>query len=367
MDRIPCSLLVGCYAAAGMACSQPVEPGLAGKRAAIIYDGDQRQELFELESEPIRVRVERSVVAFLPRSTLLEREADIDVLAPSRSELHGVCSDERFADQPAAAVCSGVLVDWDLVLTAGHCVRAFRLDELAVAFGYYYRATAQLALARGDLYEPVEVVSDAIELQAGRATLDYAFVRLAHAAGPPRAPAAIRGSASAAALGATLISAGASEGVPIKVDRGGTIRATRPSEWDHFVADTDTAEGGSGGGAFDAELALLGVLFRGGDDLVEESGCYRTHRASGGDAEEAFSYAGRALAELCARHPDASSLCRADCGDPCSALAPATDAEGCSLARLRTRADEPAPFALTLALAALALTRRRLLTPRRCP
>jgi hypothetical protein len=131
--------------------------------------------------------------------------------------------------------------------------------------------------------------------------------------------------------GTPVVSAGASGGLPIKVDREATIQKISAGEQSNFTADTDTARGGSGGAALDAELALLGVLFAGGDDFVPGADCLRTHYAAPDEADERFVVAARALSGLCEKKPEASSLCRSSCGDPCRALARSTAGAGCAL------------------------------------
>lgn len=353
--------LLGCVTLASAACDTDAPDPAPARRVPILYGHDDRQELFEVADGPRRARVELSVVALLRKEWVVEHDGGVEVTAPTRTELAGVCEDERFADQPAAAVCSGVLVDWDLILTASHCVRGYALNDLVVAFGYFNEAHGVLALQSQDLFEPVEIIAESIEQQNGRAVLDYAFVRLDRATRLPREPAPIRMSIDSAEIGDRLISAGASEGIPIKVDAGALIRQVRIAERDHFVADTDTAKGGSGGAAFDAELALLGVLFGGGEDLIEDGACLRTNRVSSDRAEERFAYAARAVDELCQQRPDESSLCRAACGDPCRALEPFRGAAGCSVTTAPVTTGLPwLSIALVFAAAGgRALTRRR--------
>jgi hypothetical protein len=358
-------------AAAAVAACHSDPSDLPHARQAVVYGADDRQEVFELQDPALRERVERSVVAIVPRALLVEHDDHIELTAPSRIAQDGACDDEPFAAQPAAALCSGVLVDWNLVLTAGHCIRVPRLDDYVVVLGYYYRAPGELALAPGDVFELAEVVAEASEREDGRTTLDYAFVRLDRRAGPQSEPAPIRTAVETIAQGASVLAAGASESVPLKVDRGGTVQRTRPQERDYFVADTDTAKGGSGGAAFDAELALLGVLSLGSEDWVDDGGCLRARRASGEEADEHYSYAGRALADLCARRPEVTTLCRADCGEPCRALPPsARSAGGCASASAKGADQAAGSSWIGLSWTALALAyaaRRANATPRRSP
>src|SRR6266850_2085585 len=93
------------------------------------------------------------------------------LIAPSWGDAKGLCPGERFSVQPAAAFCSGVLVDWDLVLTAGHCARVYALGDFVVAFDYFYQAPGELALV--DLREPVELVAEALDPAGTEPRLDY--------------------------------------------------------------------------------------------------------------------------------------------------------------------------------------------------
>jgi len=328
---------------------------VAAQRGAIVYDADGRQEVFEA-SEELQALAERSIAALIPRVWLDLNGPSATLRSPSRAELAGVCRDERFAEQPAAAFCTGVLVDWDLLLTAGHCARAYPLDELAVVFGYYYRAPGELGLSSEDVFGVSEVVAASFASEGGRSVRDHAFLRLDHAPDAPRAPAPIRTSHAALGLDTPLISVGASEGVPLKIDLGGSIRELPGADFEHFVADTDTAKGGSGGGAFDGGLALLGVLFSGGEDLVHDSDCARTQHVPAAYGAETFAFAGDALERLCAADPGASTLCRSDCGDPCQALKPGAPSHSCTLMPGHTDSATPSCW---LAISALALLRRR--------
>jgi hypothetical protein len=330
------AVLVPIVAAAGFTggCAVGAETYADEERASpLIYGADDRREYFELAAPDERALMSGAAVALLPRSALRRTETGIEIDAPTWSELANVCPDERFAGEPAAAFCSGVLVDWDLVLTAGHCLRLLALQDFAVVFGYLYDAPDHLALGPDDVANPVEIVHEALDPEGASPRLDYGWLRLDRPVRPPHHPAGVR-LHPAPAPDDPLIAIGAGGGIPLKWDAGGRVGDARAGVGDYFFASTDTSGGSSGGGAFDASHALLGVTARGAPDLAaSEAGCATiVHEPDGSEAAEQFTYAARAVEGLCGAHPEASTLCRTDCGEPCEALPPAPAAAGCDVA-----------------------------------
>jgi hypothetical protein len=123
----------------------------------LIYGDDDREELHDLDSEALRDLLMQSVVALIPKAFLI---ADLKLTGvPTLGERTNLCSEEPFRLQPAAALCTGVLLDSDLILTAGHCVRALPLDQLAAVFGYAYSAPAELALSPAAIYDLSQIVA----------------------------------------------------------------------------------------------------------------------------------------------------------------------------------------------------------------
>jgi hypothetical protein len=166
-------------------------------------------------------------------------------------------------------------------------------------------------------------------------------------------------------VGEPLLVVSATEGAPLKVDEGGAVRRVDPVAADYFVADTDTFGGSSGAGAFDAEGILLGILAGGEADYETEPGadCAKPIELQEGAAAEEYSRVDAALGGLCARVPEATSLCRPHCGPRCEALEPATlaDAHEASCAvRPLPRGGSGSWPALALSLVVAAATRRRL-------
>ena len=358
-------LLVGLLGTAGCQAEPPVETERVPR--AIVYGADDRQEFFQVTSPEVRARIESSMVALIPKGALFREGTTEAITARSWREADRLCEAEPFAEQPAAAFCSGVLVDWDLVLTAGHCTRTLATRAFAVVFGYYFRQPGKLAVLPEDVFDVARIVGERTGLPGARPRTDHAWLRLDRRVLPPRQPAPLRRSAaSQLRVGDRVLFVGASGGVPLKADQGGTIASLGEPWLDYFVANTDSAQGASGGGAFDGEQALLGTLERGSPDFrAGPMMCNETVREPDGQSSEEFTFAARALEDLCARSPDATSLCRPDCGNPCAALDP-DGAAGCTLASVSADRGPGAPSLILLLLFSLSWWRVGGSRERRC-
>jgi hypothetical protein len=343
-------------AASLCACAPPPASASASSTHPIVYGADDRRDYFQLDRPEVQERMAASMVALVPRKLLRQSAGGVEIVAPRWGEVEGLCPGEPFAEQPSAAFCSGVLVDWDLVLTAGHCTRAFALPDFVVVFGYYYAQAGKLAVAAADVFDVQEIAAEAVAPAGVRPRIAHAWLRLSRPARPPRAPAPMRLSAAGLSQGQPLLFMAAGGGVPIKTDAGATIADLGDPWSDFFVASTDSFRGASGGGAFDQQLVLLGELERGGPDQVTtDQGCQAAFREPDARAQEELTFAYRAREALCASSPSASALCRPDCGDPCQAgPPPATGGGGCALA-----GSPPGCAAPWLILVVLGLRRRR--------
>jgi hypothetical protein len=317
--------------------------------AEIVYADDDRIEVFEAP-DAIRARASASVVALVPRSLLTDTGGRLSTAA-TFGDSRGMCERERFSAQPSAAFCTGVLVDWDLVLTAGHCAGLLSPGEFAVVPGYYYADDQRLSSDTAVPFSVVEVVAKRNDPPTSAVRLDYAWLRLDRPVTAPLAPAPIRRSKTPLDALSPLTAVNAGGGLPLKVDLGGRVQDPRPETLDCFLADTDTLHGSSGGGAFDEDLSLVGVMVRGAEDVVwdADEGCwYSFEHLGGSEASEQYTYTHRAIEDLCSRGEGVSSLCRATCEEPCEALARVGSTEasgdietrpgaaGCSLARHRS-------------------------------
>lgn len=362
-------------ALASLACGAenhaPAAGELGREQQAFVNGADDRREYFELDDAAQRAALEHSAVALMTGSAATAMIDGRFELVPTWGQVNALCDDQPFADQPSAAFCSGVLVDWDLVLTSGHCVNVVRLEQLRVAFGYYYDAAGQLAMGEDDVYAVERVVTTRRDPgvpddEAER--LDYAWVQLAEPVRAPHRPAPVYTSERAVSEGDPVVSIGAGGGVPLKWDDGGSVQYARPDFDDYFIANTDTSQGSSGGGVFDQDLAVVGSLARGAADFsLTSDGCFVTNVESDpAQALEQFTYVHRALEGLCASGSD-SVLCDSECGEPCDAgaLEPQSSGQrdgddgGCTLSAGAVSTPGLGELALAaLSLATVSLRRR---------
>jgi hypothetical protein len=314
-----------------VACGeQTFSAPLAEQQQTIVYGMDDRREPYEVDDPRLRELARSSLVALVAKSRfVVEKDGQSVLLANDLRSDQALCADQRFAEQPALADCSGVLIDDDLVLTAGHCfVEGDDCARYVYAFDFAYEAH------RAPL-TPLLVRCRALVLRAVTTQLDYAIVQLERPVAD-RAPVALR--SNPLELGEGLVTMGFPSALPAKIDQGARVRAIDP-RLGTFTLDSDTFQGSSGSPIVDAQGALVGVLGRGGVDYVSvaDQGCRIPNvvgaAADGGYFEQATPLApvrdalcasGWPSARLCQTGPDCSDT---RCSTAESAATCATDCE----------------------------------------
>jgi hypothetical protein len=337
-------------------CAPGDEPSSAS--SGLIYGADDRIEYHQAPPGEVRTVMGEAIVALVPKANLVVERGKVHIAAPSWREQVGLCPGERFGEQPAAAFCSGVLLDSELVLTAGHCLRLFALERFVVVFGYHYGSPGMLAV--DDVVDVGAILVEALDSPGTQSRMDFAWLRLARPPRAPHRPAALFAQTPPLTVGDPVSFIGAGGGIPLKLDPGGRARDLRLDSGDFFLADTDSTGGASGGALLDRDGHLLGILAKGGSDFtVTAAGCRSlNHQPDGARAEEEFTYAHHALAALCQADPGASTLCRSDCETPCRALA-APDG-GCAMGGSSNRGlDVGAVSGLALLISCLRRSRRK--------
>jgi len=313
-----------------LACSPAgVEPS-PSIETPLIYGEDDRVDAYLVEDGTLRDIARQTAVAMVADSALEPVPAGgFTLVADSLRESANVCPSERFAEQPAAARCSGVLVDDDLVLTAGHCAtKIASCAEQVWVFNYALGAPgAMRTISDEDVYRCKSIPFSVDQQDAQGRRYDFAFVELDRPTRPPLQPARL--TARDVARGESLCVVGYPSGLPVKIDCGGTVLDSRTTTRDYFTLTSDTFDRSSGSGVFDASGQLAGVFVRGEPDYVldVERNCFVARHIPQGDrdhAEEA-SYAARAAGCLCHAGWGSERLC-----SPSQGIGSATDDAGCA-------------------------------------
>ncbi|MEZ6007049.1 MAG: trypsin-like serine protease [Planctomycetota bacterium] len=115
----------------------------------------------------------RSVGAWMHRGTLRGEAAPWQIHASTLGRFWNLCSGERFADQPIAALGTAFLVGPDTVATAAHVVDRGALNRLVLVFDYEVHDGSGPTEVR-EVYEPIRLLG----IDASHATYDWAIVRL---------------------------------------------------------------------------------------------------------------------------------------------------------------------------------------------
>ncbi|MBN8231327.1 trypsin-like peptidase domain-containing protein [Corallococcus macrosporus] len=165
--------------------------------------------------------------------------------SPTLGAKYNLCPTERFLNDPTVGSCSGVLVDDDLILTAGHCFTGSIVGS-KWSFGYYRPSATTVATVTS---EDIFTVSEVVLMGGSTDPNDYAFVRLDRSATPRFTPARVAFGTYPLSFGAPVATIGSSSGMPLKIDSGGTVRSTGTSG-SFYEVSLDIFRGNSGGAVY---------------------------------------------------------------------------------------------------------------------
>lgn len=234
----------------------------------VIYGEDNRIETFESQN-PMIQRLAGATAGLIPNHLLELKGNNAFVVAPSVAETYNICRDERFALQPKATVCSGVLVAPDIIATAGHCYMGISTcEDKSWVFNYKLRnpRTKQVVIRARDVYRCKEVIEMKLTEVSKNPPeyLDFALIRLDR---PVKNAVPVTVASVMPKVGTRVFTIGNPSGLPQKVTDGGRVKSTGKSE---FKANLDTFDQGSGSPVFSEETGeYLGILVRGETDFVQ--------------------------------------------------------------------------------------------------
>lgn len=300
-------------AALGWGCEDRAR--LGAEASGVVIGTDDRVELAELAPLEQRTLYQSTIAIAPPHRLLLDGSDELRINAPTLQQAHGLCEGERFLDQPTAASCSGVLIDDDLVLSAGHCLdtgtgsATDACRKMRIVFGYSYLQAHELRLSAQDLFFCRRVAARAADAD------DFLVLQLDRPVHEPWAPAPL--TRALPAEGATLMVASHGAGLPLKVEARAPVTAISNS---YLSAETDTFAGSSGGPLYDSELNVVAIVRSGSIDWESDGNCTLAARLEHG--VEQHQLVARAWDALCENGWPSPRLCGNEprCGDGvCSA------------------------------------------------
>jgi hypothetical protein len=237
----------------------------------VVYDTDNRQDVYAHPDATLRARAQQSTVALMFLGSINATDPNnITFPGPTLGVRHDLCPTERFLEDPTGSICSGTLIDDDVVLTAGHCVSTSSdCANIRFVFNYYRPASgAMQTVTIEDIFRCASVVA------RKQGSVDFALVRLNRPATPRFTPAPVKTGNSALVTGQSVAVIGSGSGIPFKVDSGGAVRDSRAGTLDYFVGNTDTFVGNSGSGVYEtSNYSVAGILVRGDTDYVPNGDC----------------------------------------------------------------------------------------------
>ncbi|WP_408889149.1 trypsin-like peptidase domain-containing protein [Myxococcus faecalis] len=306
LGALLCSVAVtACQPGPESPTGEPEVPEETGSgESPVVYGTDDRFDVYAHANATLRQRAEQSTVALMSPDMLdTSNPDDVGFYAYTLGEYENLCNNQRFWNDPAAAWCSGTLIDDDLVLTAGHCVEnAADCADTRFVFNYYNTGADTLQkVTTADIFSCKAIVTRRLDSGSGSTNLDYAIIRLDRSAAPRFTPAPVRSGNTALTAGEGVAVIGSGSGIPFKIDSGGKVRTARASTLDYFVATTDTFAGNSGSGVYEtANHTLAGILVRGDEDYVRSGSCYVVNNCpETGCGGEEITYVQPAITAFC--------------------------------------------------------------------
>lgn len=249
----------------------------------VIYGEDNRLDFYQLE-DPAWQDIAQSTVALFDVDDLLWGQKDSTYFIQSEvyGDSFGLCRDEPFYYQPSSAFCSGFLIDSNIVITAGHCLRnQLNCERVRFVFGYSVNNPdiSPLNIPENQVYQCAEILSTKNNGPSGE---DFSIVRLDRPVEDYQ-PLDLRTDGDIKD-NQELTVIGYPRGIPGKLAHGGKVRDN--SNPIFFLADLDTFGGNSGSAVFNSETRLVeGVLVRGEKDFIfdQKDRCRRSYKCKEGE------------------------------------------------------------------------------------
>ncbi|MCP5048266.1 MAG: trypsin-like peptidase domain-containing protein [bacterium] len=231
---------------------------------------DERLDLYEVPEEKIKRNANCTGAIFMRRNLKDNKDGTSTLEVERFQDVFNLCDLEPFNHQPVAAgrSYSCVLVEEDVIATAGHCAKPKNLKELRITFGFKMEdsSTVVTTFSNNDIYKGTKIIGRM--RNRGGNQEDWALVKLDRKV--ENIPVATL-SGKAIRRGTGLYILGHPAGLPMKYAPGPCVGDINGS---YFVADLDVYSGNSGSPVFDCKThELVGIVCRGDSMDFRWSGC----------------------------------------------------------------------------------------------
>ena len=238
----------------------------------VVYGKDDRLDYYQ--SKPV-IQELSAATAVMINNIRLKPSADKYKISKKTLEDYGVCSEERFAQQPIAGSCTGFLIAPDTLVTAGHCIQT--IDDCKIhrwLFNYKVEKEGvfNFTVPAKDVYHCVELIKRGYD--HGKA-IDFAIVRLDRTNSEVQ-PLTLRTKGKIQRNDRIFV-IGHPTGLPMKYAGNAIVRSTSSHS---FLTNLDTFAGNSGSPVFNEKtLEVEGILIRGETDYVKDParGCKKVN------------------------------------------------------------------------------------------
>lgn len=250
----------------------------------VIYGMDDRMDVYE-SSDSMMKELSRATAAQI-LNTNLEGDGDSYTIKSRTLEEQGICKSEPFANQLAAANCSGFLVGPDTLVTAGHCINAVTdCDNHAWVFDFANTTEEKgsFSFDKSQVFRCTKIIAR----EKNSSTMnDFAVLKLDRPV-TGRTPLKYR-TAGKPSDDAVFTVIGHPSGLPLKITAAADMRDnTKPI---YFSTNADTYGGNSGSAVVDSRTGIVeGILVRGDQDyqqLENETCMVSVHRDQNGGRGE---------------------------------------------------------------------------------
>jgi hypothetical protein len=254
----------------------------AGELSRAIYDGrDDRMDVAEVVAEIEERRSQngqrrqflekaldhsRSVGAWVHAYSLVGGPASATLRAQTLGAGKELCSGERFATQPRAALGTAFLVGPDMVATAAHVLLGEDLTTLRLVFDFAVTKVGENPKTCREIYR----ISKLHASDTGNGRYDWALVQLKRAV-VGGVPLTFAEGSYGLHRHMPIYMWGHSAGTPKKFVEG-SVLSNDATTWT-IRTKLDAFGGDSGSPVFNQDHQVVGVLFGGSMDWIDSGGC----------------------------------------------------------------------------------------------